>query len=242
MGWHAKPSGGYSLSSTEGRDNMDCIYGAFSSQGYTIQAIAAIIGNFNNESAMNPWRWQNDRVVYGAGYGLPQFTAARDYINLTGIPYHSPNLSVSEQTSGATPEDGEAQCYVIYNDTLSKWQSNIWRDYWSTSDYPTEYAYMQQLRNTYGRYISMDTFRQITDLEAATFIFNGGYIGEWSLNIAPRYRDAQTAYDYLSGHSPPTPPTPPDPPPEPPEPPIPPLPIYPEQEPLPIIFYSRQPL
>ena len=228
--WHAKPSGGYGLSSIEGKENMDMIYSCFNPQGYTLEAIAAIIGNMNNESAMNVWRWQEDSVVYSAGYGLIQFTPARDYINLTGIPYHAPNLSVSSQTSGASPDDGYAQCSVIYNDTLSKWVDNIWRDYWSTSNYPTEYAYMQQLRNTYGRYISQNTFKGITDLKAATFIFNGGYVGERVLNFNPRYADAQTAYSYLSGHEPPDPPVPPDPP----------HPPYHARK-LPIIFYLRYP-
>ena len=205
--WHAKPSGSYGLSSTEGQDNMDCINSIFSNQGYTTEAIAAIIGNMNNEGAMNPWRWQGDQVNYNAGYGLIQFTPASDYINLQNVPYHSPNLSVSQQTSEATPEDGSAQCYVIYSDTLNKWVDNIWRDYWSTTTFATEYAYMQELRNTYGRYISMNTFKSITDLKAATFIFNGGYVGELVLNFDPRYRDAQTAYEYLTGH-PPTPPPP----------------------------------
>ena len=222
--WHAKPSGGYSLSSSEGKDNMDMIYAEFSAQGYTIEAVSAIIGNMNNESAMNVWRWQGDSVVYSAGYGLIQFTPASDYINLSGIPNHAPNLSTSSQTSGASPDDGSAQCYVIYNDTLSKWQTNIWRNYWAVSDYPTEYAYMQELRNTYGRYISQDTFKSVTDLKAATFLFNGGYVGELVLNFNPRYADAQTAYAYLSGHEPPTPPTPPF-----------------TSRKLPIIFYLRYP-
>lgn len=209
--WYAKPSGGYGITSAEGHNNMDMIYSAFSAQGYTIEAVSAIIGNMNNESAMNPWRWQGDTVNYSAGYGLIQFTAARDYINLTGIPYHSPNLSTSSQTSGATPEDGYAQCSVIYNDTLNKWQSNIWRDYWDTSRYAAEYAYMQTLRQKYGRYISQDTFKTITDVEEATFIFNGGYVGELVLNFTPRYNDAKDAYTYLRGH-PPEPPEPPTPP------------------------------
>ena len=226
--WYAKPSGGYSLSSNEAKNNMDMIYSAFSSQGYTLEAVSAIIGNMNNESAMNPWRWQEDRVVYSAGYGLIQFTPASDYINLTGVPNHAPNLSVSSQTSGASPNDGSAQCDVIYNDRLSKWQSNIWRDYWHTADYPVEYAYMQQLRNQYGRYISQDTFKTMTDLRAATFIFNGGYVGELVLNFTPRYNDAQTAYEYLSGHEPPEPPEPPTPTPTP-------------SRKLPIIFYLRYP-
>lgn len=223
--WHAKPSGGYSLSSSEGKDNMDMIYAEFSAQGYTLEAVSAIIGNMNNESAMNVWRWQGDSVVYSAGYGLIQFTPASDYINLSGIPNHAPNLSTSSQTSGASPNDGSAQCYVIYNDTLSKWQNNIWRNYWAVSDYPTEYAYMQELRNTYGRYISQDTFKAVTDLKAATFLFNGGYVGELVLNFNPRYADAQTAYAYLSGHTPPTPPVPPTP-----------------RRKLPIIFYLRNPI
>lgn len=224
--WHAKPSGGYALSSTEGKDNMDCIYSIFSNQGYTLEAVSAIIGNMANEGAMNPWRWQEDRVNYRAGYGLIQFTPASEYINLQNVPYHSPNLDVSQQTSGATPEDGSAQCYVIYQDKLGKWQTNIWRDYWSTSVYPTEYAYMQELRQTYGRYISQDTFKGVTDLKAATFLFNGGYVGEWDLNFDVRYQDAQTAYTYLSGHEPPTPPEPPTP--------------TPSRK-LPLFFYIRYP-
>lgn len=219
--WHAKPSGGYALSSQEAQDNMDCIYSIFNNQGYTLEAVCAIIGNMANEGAMNPWRWQGDQVNYSAGYGMIQFTPASDYINLQNVPFHSPNLSVSQQTSGATPEDGSAQCYVIYQDTLNKWQSNIWRDYWNTQTYASEYAYMQQLRNTYGRYISQSTFKTITDLQAATFIFNGGYVGELVLNIDPRYSSAQTAYEYLSGH-PPTPPTP-------------------TGRKLPLIFYIRYP-
>ena len=199
--WHAKPSGGYLLSSPEAEDNMLCIYDCFEPEGYTIEAIAGIIGNMNNESAMNPWRWQGDSVSMSAGYGLIQFTPASDYINLTGVPYHSPNLSVSIQTAGATPQDGNAQCSVIYNDTLSKWQDNIWRNYWNPSSYPMEYAYMEELRTRYGRYIDMNTFKSMTNYEDATFIFNGGYVGELILNFEPRRRDAFTAYAFLLEHA-----------------------------------------
>lgn len=209
MAWYAKPSGGYSLTSAEAQANMTEIYGVFSAQGYTLEAVAGMIGSFANESAMNPWRWQSDTVSYSAGYGLVQFTPASGYINLSGISYHSPNLSTSSQTSGATPEDGIAQCIVIYTDALSKWVNNIWRDYWSTSTYATEYARMQSIRNRYGRYISQDTFKSMTNLEDATFVFNGGYVGELALNIGVRDSSARTAYEYLSGVTPPTPPTPP---------------------------------
>lgn len=222
--WYAKPSGGYSLSSNEAHNNMDCMYAIFTNQGYTLEAICAIIANMNNESALNPWRWQDDVVSYSAGYGLIQFTPASDYINLQNVPHHSPNLSVSGQTTASTPNDGSAQCYVIYQDTLGKWQNNIWRDYWSTTTYATEYAYMQELRNTYGRYISQDTFKAVTDLKAATFLFNGGYVGERDLNFDPRYADAQTVYEYLSGHAPPVPPTP-----------------TPTGRKLPLFFYLRYP-
>lgn len=218
--WHAKPSGIYHHNSQEWCDNLDCIYAEFHAQGYTLESICGIIGNFEAESRMNPWRWQRDRYNLDAGYGLVQFTPARDYINLTGIPNHSPNLNTSMQTAGATPEDGAAQCYVIYNDVLNKWQDNIWRDYWSTTTYRNQYAYMQELRQEYGRYISMATLKTITDLQAATFIFNGGYVGELELNIYTRDTFAGWAYEYLSGHAPPTP-------------------VY--RRKLPIFFYLRYP-
>lgn len=60
-------------------------------QGWTINAIAGILGNMQSESAINPGRWQSDNVAPAdptyAGYGLVQWTPYTKYTNwVTGDP------------------------------------------------------------------------------------------------------------------------------------------------------------
>lgn len=51
-------------------------------QGWSVQAIAGILGNMESESTMNPGRWQsNDIGNYSGGYGLVQWTPASKYID-----------------------------------------------------------------------------------------------------------------------------------------------------------------
>ena len=42
--------------------NAIYIYSALSDAGWTLNAIAGILGNMQSESAINPGRWQSDRV------------------------------------------------------------------------------------------------------------------------------------------------------------------------------------
>ena len=109
--WHAKPYGAYAIDSTEAKDNMDEIYAQLHNEGWTIEAICGMLGNMVAESGLNPWRWQDDSVSLTSdlkGYGLPQFTPAYGYIYDygVGVTGYSPNLSVTEETSGATADDG----------------------------------------------------------------------------------------------------------------------------------------
>ena len=86
--FYAKPSGGYSISSTQGTNNILRIYDYLTSRGYSDAAIIGILGNVVGESALNPWLWENNTVAYGYGYGLFQFTPASEYINASGVPNH----------------------------------------------------------------------------------------------------------------------------------------------------------
>lgn len=54
----------------------------FNSFNWTENAIAALLGNMQAESSMNPGRWQIDDVGNtSGGYGLVQWTPATKYIN-----------------------------------------------------------------------------------------------------------------------------------------------------------------
>lgn len=201
MAWYAKPSGGYAISSNEGVANIAEFDTYFSAEGFTKEAIAGILGNVYAESALNPWRWQSDTVSLSGGYGLFQFTPASGYINLSGIPNHAPNMSTTQQTTGAQASDGAAQCYVMRHDTLSKWVMSCWRPYWYINQHPTERALRQHVLDTWGNgnRITLDQFSQINDIEAATFTFLACYEGPANLVLQPRVDNANTIYQYLTG-------------------------------------------
>lgn len=186
--FYAKPSGGYAINSTEGITNIKRIYDYLHSRGYADSCIIGILGNVYGESSLNPWLWENNTVAYGYGYGLFQFTPASEYINASGIPDHAPNLSVSQQTAGADPDDALGQLYCLVNDTFGKWMPYCWRSYWSASDYPTLYDIRTSILNTWGNgsTLTMSQFKAITTVSDAVFAFLACYEGPAVPNYSTR--------------------------------------------------------
>lgn len=198
MSWQAKPSGGYTIQSAEGNDNVNEIWSLLSGRGYTQESAAGVCGNLASESGLNPWRWQGDSVNVNLGYGLFQFTPASGYLALSGV---SPNMSTSSTTPGASPSDGARQVNCFADDELSKWQSIAWRPYWDTTQYASLYAKRAAWLAQYGSggRISLSEFSQVTDIEAATFFFLACYEGPAVPNLRPRTQNAKAAYDIISG-------------------------------------------
>ena len=196
MGFYAKPSGGYAISSDTGKANMYAIYDYLTAEGYSDEAIIGILGNVVGESALNPWRWEGNVVNYSNGYGLFQFTPAREYINGSGIPNHAPNLSTSSTTSGASPNDALGQLYCLVTDKFGKWMGYCWRSYWSSSDYPGLYAMHTYILNHYGSgsYLSMSQFKAMDDYAYACFAFLACYEGP----AVPNYSTRKTYCDEIA--------------------------------------------
>ena len=76
----------YHTSNSMGRDkqqyNAKYIWYALQNNGWTLNAVCGMLGNMQAESAINPGRWQSDRVGnMSGGYGLVQWTPATKYIN-----------------------------------------------------------------------------------------------------------------------------------------------------------------
>lgn len=119
MSWHAKPTGGYNIYSTEGVENGMMIYYQMRAAGWTTEAISAVVGNICAEGGLNPWRWQSDIIVGPEdfwdrthGYGLAGFTPAGKYIEDTdaqGYAGYAPNYL--NHPGNAT--DGAAQIQFI---------------------------------------------------------------------------------------------------------------------------------
>ena len=212
---YAKLKYGYSISSTEGTNNILAIYDYLAPLGYTKVCVAGMLGNMVQESGLNPWLWQGNSVDLSAndkGYGLFQFTPAYEYINnCSGVPGYGPSLSVTNPTPGATSDDGYAQLYVFDHDTLGKWYRPLWRDYWSTSQNPVTYSMYQNLMLEYGYNDRLDIsqFKAIDILTYTTLAFLGCYEGPGDKtaahperltideNFDVRYNFAQQIYEIL---------------------------------------------
>ena len=199
MGWNCKPNGGYAVQSTEGTENINLYYQAFQNLT-TVNNVIGQLCNIKEESGFNPWRWQGDSISLGYtnGYGLYQYTQANAYINLTGIPGHAPNLSVT-QVQGGAPSDANAQIYVFQNNTLGKWVSRCWRPYWNDDNtwngnplYPLLWARRNYILNTYGdgSSLTMAQFYNIDNQGDACFAFLACFEGPQVPNFAARLANA----------------------------------------------------
>lgn len=67
------------LTSAQMEVNARYIYSYLSAKGWTLNAIAGVLGNMENESAINPGRWEGNDVGNGPGYGLVQWTPYNKY-------------------------------------------------------------------------------------------------------------------------------------------------------------------
>lgn len=120
--WHAKPIGGYEEDSQEARDNVLMMASFLRSRGWTLNAIAGLAGNQNNESQYNPWRWQGDvplasddpnvRQSSGHAYGLFQFDPAGKY-TYSPIAAAFRGFGPKYTDSVGSSQDGEAQLAYV---------------------------------------------------------------------------------------------------------------------------------
>lgn len=204
MAFNAKPSGGYSFDSDEGRNNIQQIYNTLDYLEYTVEAVAGVVGNVMAESGLNPWRWQGDKVSMSGGYGLFQYTPASEYLNLTGIPDFAPNRSTTGVTPGASPDDGVAQLLVFHHNNLGKWGAGAWRPYWSSATYANLYADRNRILKRWGsgNSITLEQFSKIENVYDATFVFLACFEGPLVPNMTARYDNASTAYEILTGMKP----------------------------------------
>lgn len=73
--------------------NVDIIAAYFYARGWTINAIAAMVGNMEGESYINPGQWQHGFPVEGGpegvGFGLVQWTPWTKYSNWAGTDWRT---------------------------------------------------------------------------------------------------------------------------------------------------------
>lgn len=94
MSWTAR--NGY-LTQAEMEGNAQEVWTFFRSRGWSENATAAMLGNMQSESGINPGIWEN-LTSYTGGYGLTQWT---------------PYTKYSQYAGGGWQNNGEAQCQRI---------------------------------------------------------------------------------------------------------------------------------
>lgn len=76
------------LTIEEMKTNASNIWAFFKPKGWTLNAVSAMLGNMQSESSINPGRWESDNVGnMDNGFGLVQWTPARNYIDWAGTNY-----------------------------------------------------------------------------------------------------------------------------------------------------------
>lgn len=141
--WYVRISGGYSRTSNDAFNNCVMIANQLLNAGWTINAICGVLGNIEYESGYNPWRWQNDDLVFSDevdkitssqhGYGLFQFTPASKYIYSNyaqSYAGYGPFFLDLLNTPDVSRLDGEAQVQFVDEHA----------DYIPTQAYPITYA------------------------------------------------------------------------------------------------------
>lgn len=207
MALHAKPSGGYTIGTSEWNDNINALWSFCRAQGYSEEAFAGMMGNAQGESGLNPWRWQSDSVSLSSsskGYGLFQYTPAYGYIYNYGknLSYYAPNLSTSTTTSGAQATDGYAQILAI--SASGKFFGGGVRD-----------TLLSKYVSNYASYKTIDGFKTCDNVQDATYTWLGYFeMPAWwysqtnvASNFSTRYSAATAVYQTITG----TTPDPPDP-------------------------------
>lgn len=80
--YYGSPIGASSACNSEQQKvNATYIYKYLSARGWTINAVSAILGNMQAESAINPGRWQSNNVGVGPAYGIVQWDPFSKYID-----------------------------------------------------------------------------------------------------------------------------------------------------------------
>lgn len=212
--WHAKITGGYGINTQEAKDNIQEMNWMMNVWGYTLESQAGILGNMMYESHYNPWKWQNDRIVgdYANGYGLLQYTPARRYFShCEGLQYYSPSLSTSEETPGATPQDGICQMVSMNENLLHDWVSTCWSGNWDKEQLVDLWENMSACLEEWGTNgrLQWSAYKTITDERDAALLFMGGYLRPGRAGEEPNWRSrrqaATTILPMLTHDLPPTP-------------------------------------
>lgn len=170
------------LTEAQMQTNALYIYSSLFDKGWSLEAICGVLGNMENESHINPGRWQSESIGSdSAGYGLVQWTPSTRHISWC-------------EERGMDPSTMDS------NLTHLNWEIDDGDDYYSTTDYPESFS--EFAKSTAAPYYLACAFAWNYE-RSATVLW--GTEAEKEALRQTRGGDAEKWYTYLSGKEP-TPP------------------------------------
>lgn len=160
-------SGNRYLSQSEMENNAAIIKSYLSSKGWTLNAIAGLLGNMQSESSINPGIWQslNEGNMSG-GFGLVQWTPATNFTDWA-------------DALGYSWSDGNAQLKWIdeYTTSFGQWISTdaypLSFDEFKTSTQTPEYLASAFLKNFERAGVEVEAERRSQATEWYSYITSG---------------------------------------------------------------------
>lgn len=198
MAWHYVVTDGYNWATPFGPeyyDNAQEVWNYLVGSGWTENAAAAVCGNFQVESFLNPGQWEiGYNYSMSRGTGLGQWTPATKVSNYVG--------SVNRDAMA----NGNLQMGLLLS-TPSQYSTHYLAPDGSSSYYgETGLPYIPDMQSFSQSTASVD---DLTKVWAICWERPGA--GYYSTSINDRKTDANYWYNQFSGGTPPTPPTPPTP-------------------------------
>ncbi len=155
------------LSTSEMQNNATIVRDYLTAKGWSLNAIAGLLGNMQSESTINPGIWQslNENNLSG-GFGLVQWTPATNFTNWA-------------DSLGYAWTDGDAQLKWIDEQTIAHGQWISTTDYpmtfneFKTSTATPEYLASAFLKNFERAGVEVEAQRRSQANEWYTFITSG---------------------------------------------------------------------
>jgi hypothetical protein len=145
----------------------------FQDEGWTVNAVAAILGNMQAESTINPGRWQGDNVGSGPAYGIVQWDPWSKYVDWC-----------TEQGFSDPSEMDNNLARIMYElENGGQW--------YATSDYDLSFEEFSTSYET-PKYLAaafVKNYERPADQSASVLAYRGDLANAW--------------YEYLTGHEPP---------------------------------------
>ena len=199
MGWHYVITDGYGWAPTYGTDqtdNAEMVWTYLVSSGWTEQAAAGVLGNFQKESFINPGQWEIGRnYSFSYGTGLGQWTPATKVSNYVGSQNKDAMANGDLQMGLLLSTPGQYSTYYLSPDGSSTYYGE------------TGLPYLDSMA-TYSQ--STDSVEELTKVWAICWERPGS--SYYTQSIGERVTHATHWFNTFSGTPiPPTPPTPPTP-------------------------------